>query len=324
MLSAVRGRALSWAARPAVIAIGNRLGSGTFRILTYHRVNDERHPLFPAVSVDRFAWEMEALARYFRVLSLTELLARADAGSLPAGAVAITFDDGYRDNYLHAYPVLRRQGLTATIFLTTGVLERRLGLWHDRVFDAFRDTGVPSIEWHGESLDLGHKTRRASMRQVLQRFKRMPPGPREEGLATLESALEVESPAVDGRHILRWDDVREMAAGGIEFGAHTVTHTILTNLQEDQIRAELEESKGTIEREIDRRVAHFAYPNGGVGDFDDTAKRLVRECGFDCALSTVWGVNRADTDRYALRRLGLVGDDPREAALRMAFDRKGR
>src|SRR5215213_9945100 len=77
-----------------------------FQILCYHRVNDDRDPFFSGVPVTVFAAQMDILSRYFTVLSLEELLERAQASEIPPGAVAVTFDDGYRDNYIHAFPVL--------------------------------------------------------------------------------------------------------------------------------------------------------------------------------------------------------------------------
>ena len=136
-----------------------------FLVLCYHRVNDDAHPFFTGIPVALFRRQMEALRRHFTVLPLAELAERARRKDLPRNGVAVTFDDGYRDNYTNAFPVLRDLGLPATIFLTTDSLDRNALLWHDRVFDAF------------------HRTRkaeaRASFATVLARLRRSSPEDRD-------------------------------------------------------------------------------------------------------------------------------------------------
>ena len=95
-----------------------------FLLLTFHRVNDEGHPFFGGTPVELFRRQMETLRRYFDVWPLGELVDRVrETGQVPLNAAAITFDDGYRDNFTHAFPVLRELGLPATIFLVTRALD---------------------------------------------------------------------------------------------------------------------------------------------------------------------------------------------------------
>ena len=108
-----------------------------YQILQYHRVNDEHDFLMDSVPVKVFARQMEMLHTFFNVLPLEELVERASKSDIPAKAVAITFDDGYRDNYQNAFPILKRLDLPATIFVTTGVVDSNAPLWHDTLFNAF-------------------------------------------------------------------------------------------------------------------------------------------------------------------------------------------
>jgi peptidoglycan/xylan/chitin deacetylase (PgdA/CDA1 family) len=109
--------------------------------------------------------------------------------------------------------------------------------------------------------------------------------------------------------MLRWEQIAEMHAAGIEFGAHTVTHPILSTLSTEDARSEIAESKRVIEERLQSPARHFAYPNGTAQDFDVTTQALVVRAGFSSAVSTVFGVNTAATNRYALLRGGPWEED---------------
>ena len=117
----------------------------SLRILYYHRVNDEKDPFFPAISTALFEREMRFVAEQYRVVSLSDALDHMERGS--AGTVvAVTFDDGYQDNYHNAFPILQRYGVPATVFLTTGGLDSREPLWFEQLAEATKKTNRPSID----------------------------------------------------------------------------------------------------------------------------------------------------------------------------------
>lgn len=253
---------------------------------------------------------MEALRRHFTVLPLTELAERARLRELPKNGLAVTFDDGYRDNYTNAFPVLRELGLSATIFLTTDALDDNSLLWHDRVFDAF------------------HRTRkaeaRASLATVLARLRRSSPEERNRRIESLLEELALEPGVPPGWEKLTWQQVREMASHGISFGAHTLDHPILTFVSEEEARRQIRESKKRVETELGSPVTMFAYPNGTASDFDRSTQRIVEEEGLALAVTTVSGANDESTDPYSLRRTGMWGDDPRLSTIRLALARLSR
>src|SRR5215471_8104408 len=119
--------------------------AAAFPILTYHRVNDEGDPFFPSMPSSVFAQHMAYLSRSYRVLTVEELVERMQRKSVPRNAIAITFDDGYRDNLTHAAPILARHGLAATIFLTTGFIGNAEVPWFDRIAIAFKCTKAESV-----------------------------------------------------------------------------------------------------------------------------------------------------------------------------------
>ena len=108
--------------------------------LSYHRVNDSGHPFFGGTPTRLFRRQMDLLRSRFDVQPLRVLT----SGDVPRNAVAITFDDGYRDNYTHAFPILRELGIPATIFLVTEAVDGNGMIWHDRIFDAYHRTAARS------------------------------------------------------------------------------------------------------------------------------------------------------------------------------------
>lgn len=291
---------------PLSVALGYASAGPTFPILSYHRVNDEADPFFPSLSTEVFERQMAFVARAYVVLTVEELAQRMRRRALPRNALAITFDDGYRDNLTHAAPILARHGLPATVFLVTGVIGSAEPLWFDRLALAFRHTRAAewSAPW-GERIPLGTGSERlTALGRALGRFK---------GLANDERRRRVEDAlralgAGDERPLknlmLGWDDVHALAGLGVTIGAHTVTHPILSRLDPEAARAEIVESASMIEAACGRPPRAFAYPNGRPADYGPTVVGLVREAGFTCAVTTTFGVNTATTPPYELRRGG--------------------
>ncbi len=299
-----------------------RRTSRPFQVLLYHRVNDSADPLFDTVSVRAFDRQTALLARHFSVLSLDELLERRERDDVPPNAIAITFDDGYRDNFEFAFPILRRRGLPATVFLTSGTVGSNELLWHDRLLDAFLATRVAALEVGGKELPMRRpRERRAALYACLRTLRALDPDRRDRVVARLTSALEVAEPDERRWSKLGWDEVSEMAAGGISFGAHTVSHPILTRIPRDEAVREIRDSRDAIERALGRPVTLFAYPNGSRGDFDEHVKRAVRDAGFRCAVTTVAGANDGGTDPFELRRVGMWDPAPRTAVMRLAWSK---
>ena len=292
--------------RPISRAVGYARRRPAFPILTYHRVNDERDPFFPSVPTDVFEQQMGYVATTYRVLTVEDLAERMGRGSLPRNALAITFDDGYRDNLTHAAPILARYGLPATIFLATGFIGTAEVAWFDRVALAFKLTKAEafSAPW-GETLSLhSHAERLRAVERLLGYLKRLTD---DDLRRTLDQALEVLG-VTDKQGfknlMLTWDDVHALAGLGFSIGAHTVNHPILSRVSPERAWTEILGSRTTIESACGRPPRAFAYPNGGPGDFTETVKRLVRQAGFTCAVTTLFGLNTPETPLYELRRGG--------------------
>lgn len=276
------------------------------QILVYHRVNDEDDPIFPGVPTKIFAQQMEYLAEHYSVCALTELVQRLETDDLPADTVTITFDDGYRDNYTNAFPILKRVGLPATVFLTTDAIGTGRLLWHDRVFAAFRASEVPALHGWGNNKGFyplhSAAEKSATLDQCLKILWSLDDEVRSVWTDELIARLSVGEQQVDHQLMLSWNDVREMSGENIEFGAHTVSHPILSKVSARRARDEIVNSKQLIESNLKLAVRHFAYPVGRAVDFSPEIKDLLREAGFRSAVTTISGVNGSDRDVFELRR----------------------
>jgi predicted ATP-grasp superfamily ATP-dependent carboligase/peptidoglycan/xylan/chitin deacetylase (PgdA/CDA1 family) len=292
-------------------------------ILLYHSIG-RPGALQPdlCVSEKNFARQLEYLARHFEVVTLeraAEMIARGEAP--PKNAVAITFDDGYRDNYATAFPLLKRYGLSATIFVSTAPLAERRPLWPNRLFTWFENTRVRSarlpVTTTGEGsvvFELATPAERDAARRAAETLlRRADNAAREKLLGQIAAALGCAADGVaGGPAMLEWDQLEEMAAAGITIASHTVSHPALAALEREEALAELTLSKAALEARLKRRVTLFAYPFGQTEDFNAETQALVREAGYQAACSAIAEVNRASADPLALARLA-VGNDPPSA-----------
>jgi peptidoglycan/xylan/chitin deacetylase (PgdA/CDA1 family) len=279
--------------------------AGTLQILTYHRVNDERDPFFPAVPTAVFTGQMQHLAEHFTVCDLVEGVQAMARRELPPNAVAVTFDDGYRDNYVHAFPILRRLGVPATIFLATDAIGSGRPLWHDRVFAAFRQSREPVLRDYATLGSYRLTTmaeRLAAQRAVLEFLWGLGDDDRALWQGRLAERLTVEEFACAPGLMLTWSDVHAMSQQGIAFGSHTATHPILATLPVARQVDEVVRSKQAIERHTGAAARSFAYPNGRPQDFGPETKDALRDAGYTCAVTTIFGVNGPGEDLFELRR----------------------
>jgi peptidoglycan/xylan/chitin deacetylase (PgdA/CDA1 family)/CelD/BcsL family acetyltransferase involved in cellulose biosynthesis len=325
------GRSL--AARYTLESSGNQRRSVLLRrrsdpilhILLYHRVNDDRDPYLPSFPVAAFRAQMEHIARNFPVVGLDEIA----RGALPRNGqnycVAITFDDGYRDNFLHAFPILKELGIPATIFLTTGCIEQQKMAWYDQVCLAFKLTAERRLRLElpdapGGSLE-GETARLQTLRHTLEWFWKLSEAQRICGASELFRALRVPPDLNLHNVMLNWDEIRQMSKHNMRFGAHTVTHPVLSKLCRGRLEEEIVGSKQTIENRLQLPVRHFAYPFGGQSDFSAESKCAVQQAGFETAVTTMWGFNSLAEDRYALKRFSPWDADPGLFSLKLDWYR---
>ena len=276
-------------------------------VLIFHRVLRQPDALSPGeVHASQFESICAWLASWFNVLPLDEAAQRLAQGSLPARAAAISFDDGYADNCTVALPILQRHGLNATFFISTGFLDGGI-MWNDRVIESVRRASSPALDLRGAGgLDLGlhplgcNEDRRQAAGSLLRRIKHLPPQQREAAVGAIVEAAAVGLP---GDLMLTTPQLLALRDAGMGLGAHTVSHPILATLDRDVAVREISVGRDQLQALLGQRVGLFAYPNGKPGDdFTDEHVDLVRQAGFDAAVTTAWGAANSRSDPFRLPR----------------------
>jgi peptidoglycan/xylan/chitin deacetylase (PgdA/CDA1 family) len=285
-------------------------------VLAYHRITDPHAPGFdtfkPNVSATpaEFAAQMDFVREHFNVVSSDDLIDWLDGKrSLPPYPALITFDDGYRDNYDHAWPILRERGLPATLFLTTGFIGTTKPFYWDLIAYCFYHTRKTEAElpplgylrWNDEA------SRDRVMKHWLGTLKRLSDAEKQAAVEQLPQRLDVtvKEDTFAGL-LLSWDQVREMAVDGFTMGSHTESHPILTRIPIEQARAELEVSKARIEAEIGRTVRAFAYTNGMRSDFNVALQAILPQIGYRVAFTLLRGpatLSEVRNEPMAIRRV---------------------
>jgi len=292
-------------------------------VVTYHRVSgsgcrSDLPTFLKGISVERFEEQIAHLARTYEVVPL-ELLVECirQRKPWPRHALAVTFDDGYQDNYEYAYPVLRKYQIPpATIFLAAGCIEERQILWWDQIHQAvlhYRHWPSPSdlppniyptkLRRRWETYDASSIEGRVTISQELVRqLKVVPDEVRLAVMDDLLTRLGVPLRGVDSADVLlSWAEVREMADGGIVFGSHTLTHPALDQVDSYKLRREVEDSKSLIESRLQRPVYLFAYP-GGSGAASSNVQRVLRRAGFWGAVTNQGYSNTINIDPFRIGR----------------------
>jgi peptidoglycan/xylan/chitin deacetylase (PgdA/CDA1 family) len=301
-------------------SLGRRQRRKAVTIVTYHGlrpaepVRAGRLPSDMELSVDMFEAHLHHLAACYRVVTLRALVAWLGGGpELPDGAVVLAFDDGYRSNFTLGFPLLRRFGFPATVFVTTDFVDREIPRWWDVLLwatETTRETSVtPPGSEPGARLPLVTREDRqrvdAAARALIHRTREP------ERAAALRRVLE--ALAVDPARFprdeerfrpLTWEEIGTMAEAGIEIGAHTASHPVLAHLPAAAREAELVSSKRLIEGKLGRPVESFCYPYGWSEMVDDVTRTLLVETGYRCALTSVLGLVRGGDDPFTLQRLG--------------------
>ena len=277
---------------------------GRLSILIFHRVLAQPDPLMPSEpDVPRFEQLLRWVSDWFQVLPLDAAVKRLADGTLPPRAAVITFDDGYADNATQALPALQRAGLTATFFIATSFLDGGR-MFNDTVMEAVRACRKPWLDL--EDCGLGRfamdsiASRRKAIDQLLLVIRYLQPAQREAAVAAVRQAAGAPMP---DDLMMRSEQVIALRRAGMQIGAHTRSHPILTRLDDSAAAAEIAGGKRDLEALLDEPVTLFAYPNGKPGtDYGACHTGMVRDAGFAAAVSTAPGTGSHDSDPYQLPR----------------------
>ncbi len=284
-------------------------------ILLYHRVSEKRKievfedPYSLKVGQENFRDHLQFIKDEFNVIDFKELKRQFEQRELSYDRQAIvTFDDGYADNFYNAFPVLQSFKVPATIFLTTDPIDYSQELWTDRLFRLVFQGGIFEKQKRHTffaKLPLYFKYRRyIALRNKLIDLNRVE---RDEYMSRLCSCQDCAAQTKEKHDlILTWQQINEMSASGISFGAHSRSHQNLSKLPVKDVYEEIANSKQSIESHIKSVVDLFAYPYGGVVSYNEATKKILRDLKFTFACTTNAGHNDLSSDPLELKRITVL------------------
>lgn len=286
-------------------------------ILMYHGLTEDETVIdWTQVRASDFDRQMRYMKDHFEMVSLADIVEMVESGRVMPRAAAVTFDDGYRSNHTLAYPILKRHGIPATIFITSGFINgytiRQGFLWPDYVTALLKShSTVSEIDFSAIGLgrmDISTPPKLAQARNAIsEHLKTLPADQKDEALAAMERRYgpAVRADAFPDYQPLELGQLRQLANDPlITIGAHSISHQILSRMTPEKLEVEIGGSKAETEKLTGRPAQFFAYPNGRMVDINRTVVNLTAR-HFDAAVTTETGLNRAGGDKYLLRRVGI-------------------
>jgi peptidoglycan/xylan/chitin deacetylase (PgdA/CDA1 family) len=275
-------------------------------VLAYHRVTQlasDPHQL--AVTPENFRAQMQYLRQSCRCVRFED-----DWAEARTPAVAVTFDDGYADNLHQALPILEEAGVPATFFISTGMVGTCQEFWSDELERlVLGEASYPPLfalqdrEYGGSWLTASREQRLVLHDRLHRCLLKIRPQRREDWLDQLRRWAGAEPVGRDAYRALTWEELRMLAASPlVTIGAHGVTHTPLAVLAEAEQRQEIVQSRSGLENMLGRDITVFSYPFGGYRQYDRTTRRLCREAGLRCAVTTFPGQVHSWTDPWQMPR----------------------
>jgi peptidoglycan/xylan/chitin deacetylase (PgdA/CDA1 family) len=288
-LSGKHEKAASLLAVSGLLALSERIhfGESPLVLLAYHGIRDINPADYPfdegtvSASCHQFDLQMDYVKKNFDTITFAQLKAcREGKIPFPKRPIIITFDDGFADNYQNAFPILKKHGLPATIFLASGFIGTDEVFWWEKVAYWLKHSKDFFKVWEGLGQQVPSQNDQ-TQRWVLRYFKDAADHERIHILSEMEKQFPIEK----GSYFplirpLRWDEVLEMSQGGIEFGSHTVTHPLLSKVPHEKLLLELSASKKEIEEKIGKEVIALAYPVGGPSDYNDEVISVAKQVGY--------------------------------------------
>ncbi len=290
--------------------VNHRLKKGGVIILMFHKVDDKNDPLPLTVSPSTFDQILSQLNKRHDIVALESLF--DSEGKLVVDdkvKFAITFDDGYLDNYEKAFPILQKYHTPATIYLSYGHLEGEYFFWYEKLTLGLQHTQQTSLDLSdmGSEKFALENTEDINIAITSLNFwlKQFTDKERLEKLEEILSRLDVNDTDELVSPMLTWEMVKEMQENNINFGSHTLSHPILAREDSRSIEREVVESKKLLEGKTGKTIEGFAYPNGTVDDYNDTVLDYVGKAAYQHACTTMAGINYAGQDPYQLLRINI-------------------
>jgi peptidoglycan/xylan/chitin deacetylase (PgdA/CDA1 family) len=295
-------------------AIRRARGKRRVVILAYHSFSDSVRYLDMAISPSLFREQVRYLRSSFRTLTVSEFLALGEGTPHESRDIAlVTVDDGYADNFGPLVEAAGTHGVPATVYLTTGCIDAGQPTAAMRIMLAIHHATRESIELPEAGIGLTWirtpAEKEQAIREIDKALKELPPGERD---AVMRRLLERTGSEAFGRQcagsaMLRWEQVRQMQGAGIEFGAHSLTHPVLSRLEPAAARDEIAGSIRRIREMLGVEAVTFAYPFGGHADVSEAVVNICKESGASAAVMLIDG-EMPGGDRFRIPRMMVTSD----------------
>jgi len=287
--------------------------SNDLPILAYHRVLDAQSENFSSdielvsSSPCNFEKQLDYICKHYMPISFSDLNSDGTyCGEKHKPPIILTFDDGFRDNYETVYPLLKKYKAKATFFIVTNVADRIEPLWFDFLAQQLLTCKSHSLKINDKTYNLGdnQEHRRSVLSELLLDLREISNQERLDVLNSVSESKEFINHKADYADYLSWDEIREMHIGGMEFGSHSKSHPILSQMHMREIITELCESKTRLEDELSDECISFSFPVGGFEEYNGDALVALKDCGYKFSCTYEPGLNNLPiTDRYQLRRI---------------------
>lgn len=276
-------------------------------ILTFHRIIDTEYFIPPmALTPDTFDSLLKTVLHFYEIIDLKIAVDKLKAGEFLGNKIAITFDDGYIDNYDIAMPILKKYDAPATFFVPVDQIESNEPYWWDCLYflvkkneKRFKDFFVNEKRIYEEFKDIDcffDLEVDSLCRELVRRINMMADHDRNNFLSKLRDNLGV---YLGERLLMNWDEIIRLSNNGHSIGSHTITHTPLTDLSEKNVHKELLQSKKILEQKIKKTIPGFCYPRGA---WNEKIEKQVKKANYDFAVTTEFGKNYGNFSFFSMKR----------------------
>lgn len=281
-------------------------------IFNYHRIRKDNSPTVFDDSVfgpdaKRFREEMEWVKKETRVLNEEELLEIVYQKKRINGVCSlVTFDDGYRDNYDIAYPILKDLNIPALFFIPTHHMTTRQLGWWDIVAYFVKQTTKKQFTF--QTIEYNTADKNALIKKFINQLKMSEPIYIEKFLHQLSESLNVPFPDIklQSEELMTWEQLKIMIGSGMNIGSHSHDHSILSRQDAETLAAQLSKSITILENNLNYKINSIAYPVGGNQHFNQVTKAVTRDVGFKLGFSYLTGINNSEAvDPFNVKRMGI-------------------
>ncbi|OEY67751.1 hypothetical protein BG841_15820 [Marinobacter sp. X15-166B] len=267
----------------------------------YHRISDNH--IDEGLNAENFKRQIQLVKMNFNTISLSDLLSDRSSAQRYTNCAVITFDDGYQDFYKTAYPILRAEGVPVTIFVTTGFIDQEQWLWPDQIKYLLGNTDVKKFNLDALGELCMAEGRDRAWHKISDHCLTLPNKEKLKFIVNLAKKLDTPLPktAPPEYEGLTWGHLREMKETGLDVQSHSYSHPIMSNLDDRELKFELEEPIKRIHEELGHKPNIFCYPNGQKIDFNDRVKAAIKMAGYEYAVAAFPGRHTLK-DLYEIKR----------------------